>query len=192
MDDLRIRRLSTPLAALFLAAALALAAGQARAQDTRHGTIAADNTPVYSGLGPKYYPVLFLKKGASVEVRAVEFDWLRIAPPPGACSYIVVGALTVAADGKSATLVRDEVVRAASAYGPTADKSYKLQCTLKKGDPVQIVAMEGSYAKIVMPPAASLYLAPDALASAAPAPAAPLKSPPVAPAPVAPAAPLFT
>jgi hypothetical protein len=169
---------------------LTLGTARVYAQPTTHGTVASDHTAVYCGMGSKYYPVMYLNKGAGVEVRAVELEWLRIAPPPGACSYIFKRDVTVAADGKTATVIRDAGVRAASPEGPDAGASYKLQCELRKGDAVQIVAAEGNCYKIIMPVAASVYLAPDSLTTPAPtAPSTPLKSPP-APAPVPAAEPL--
>ena len=54
----------------------------------KDGVVAVPKLRVRAGRGINYRPVGVLAKGARVEVRGEEQDWLKIAPPPGSVLWV--------------------------------------------------------------------------------------------------------
>jgi hypothetical protein len=154
------RRIDTAWQLLGSALIMSVCAAQAPAQAFISTARAIeDGATVRAGAGTLFYVVGELKKDTLVKIDDKIFDWYKIVPPTGVCSYIKTKDVDLAADGRSGVINTDRAtVRAANATGP--GDSYRRQLYLFKGDPIKLAATEpeGDYYKIVAPKGTYVYI----------------------------------
>lgn len=154
------RRIDTAWQLLGSALVLSLGASQAPAQAfISTARVIEDGAVVRAGAGTLFYVVGELKKDTLVKIDDKIFDWYKIVPPAGVCSYIKTKDVDLSADGRRGVINTDRAtVRAASATGP--GDSYRRQLYLFKGDPIKLAVTEpqGDYYKIVAPKGTYVYI----------------------------------
>jgi len=121
------------------------------------GYINADAVRIRSGPGLYYYQLAVLNNGASVVVENEVDGWLALRPSAGVFGLVRKGDLTMAPDGKKAT-VSAATTRVYSA-SDTSNRHWDVMATLKQGDAVQVVGPgEGDLVKITPPEGAHIYV----------------------------------
>jgi biopolymer transport protein ExbD/uncharacterized protein YgiM (DUF1202 family) len=176
----------------FVCAALALAVvtagSQAQAaEQTFTGVINADQVNIRSGASTNHYPVMKLKRGATVVVHKAKvagakanqwdlYGWYQITPPAGSFSYVSKKFVTLDANGKTAVVSGNRVmVRAPAPTDPNA--SYKVQKSVNRGDKITVIGEVGDYYKIKPLPGIHLYVKKEMVTRATAGQLAALKNP---------------
>lgn len=121
------------------------------------GYVAGDLVNVRCGPGLYYYPLVALNKDTPVIVEAEADGWLALRPADSVFGLINKKDLTLAADGKTAT-VASPSARVYAASG-TAERQWCVMSTLKQGDAVAVVGPhDESYLRVAPPADARMYV----------------------------------
>ena len=124
------------------------------AEQTFTGVINADQVNIRSGASTNHYPVMKLKRGATVVVHKAKvagakanqwdlYGWYQITPPAGSFSHVSKKFVTLDGNGKTAVVSGNRVmVRAPAPTDPNA--SYKVQMSVNRGEYAAIVGASGS------------------------------------------------
>jgi len=116
-------------------------------------------TRVYVRAGPNLaaYQCTSLSKPTKVTVVGTTAGWLKILPPPGTFSAVLKDYVQLSADGKTGTIVKDDIwVRAG---GNLRSKDFwAIQRMIRRGEKVDILGTSGGFYRINPPKDAYFYI----------------------------------
>jgi|WetSurMetagenome_2_1015567.scaffolds.fasta_scaffold46605_3 hypothetical protein len=111
-----------------------------------------------SGPGLYYYPLTMLPKDTALTVMGESGGWLAVVPPASVFGLVRKADVTLAPDGKSATVDADSVRLYAGS--DTAKRQWCVMATLAKGDALKVLGLaEDDFLKVAPPTSARVYVA---------------------------------
>jgi len=130
--------------------------GSALTRSTYIGVVTGRDVYVRSGPGDAY-PCTMLSAPAKVTVVKVESGWLKIQAPPGCYSVVEKDFVQLNVGGKTGTVIGRTVF--ARAAGPLRTEKFSyIQCRLRQGQTVRVIAQGEKYYKIASPPDAYFWV----------------------------------